>query len=93
MIEEYNLQNKVINNGYVYVEVWKGMYGLPHSGIIGHHLFEKRLHKHGYHQSKYTSGLWTHAFRPIFPLVVDDFGFNYVGKENDENLMKVLGEY
>ena len=38
LIEEYKLRNKVTNNGYVYVGVRKGMYGLLHSGLIAHNI-------------------------------------------------------
>ena len=38
---------KFTNYGYVYVEVQKGIYSLPHSGIITHQLLEERLNKHG----------------------------------------------
>ena len=94
MIDEYKLHEKVTNNGYVYVEVRKGLYGLTHSGIILQQLLEIRLHNNGYHQSKQTPGFWTHGFHPIsFSLVVYDFGVKYFGKENAENLIKVLEEH
>jgi hypothetical protein len=73
IIELYNLKEKS-KNGAVYVSVKRGMYGLPQSGILAQELLEKRLNKHGYFQSKYTPGFWTHTWRPIsFSLVVDDF--------------------
>ena len=69
------------------------MYGLPQSGILAQELLEERLNKHGYFQSKYTPGFWTHTWRPIsFSLVVDDFGVKYVGKEHADHLCKVLRE-
>ena len=40
LIEEYKLRDKFTNNGYLYVGVRKGMYGLPHSGIITQQLLE-----------------------------------------------------
>ena len=33
VIEEYKLRDKVEPNGYVYIEVRKGMYGLPQAGL------------------------------------------------------------
>ena len=63
------------NDGKLYVEFSKGMYGLPQAGIIAQELLEDRLGKHGYSQSKHTLGLWTHKLRPVaFSLIVDDFG-------------------
>ena len=36
IIDEYNLLNIVENQGYVYVKIVKGIYGLKQSGIIAH---------------------------------------------------------
>ena len=81
VIEEYNLRDKVEPNGYVYIEVHKGMYGLPQAGLLADELIAERLAKHGYKQSDVTPGIWTHDWRPIcFSLVVDDFGVKYVGE-------------
>ncbi len=60
IIVEYNLRDKVSNDGHIYVEIQKGMYGLPQVGILAQELLEKRLNKHGYSQSKAVPGLWTH---------------------------------
>ena len=35
IIDEYNLREIVDDDGYVYCEITKGMYGLPQAGIIG----------------------------------------------------------
>ena len=53
MVEHYNLKDKVDSKGFVYVKIVKGMYSLPHAGIIAQKLLEERLNKHGYYQSKY----------------------------------------
>ena len=52
IIEEYGLKDKATPDGSVYIEANKGMYGLPQSGLLANELLEKRLNKHGYHQSK-----------------------------------------
>ena len=92
-IQEYKLHDIATSDGSVYVEVRKGMYGLPQAGLLANILLEKKLNRHGYFQSKIIPGLWTHTTRPIqFTLVVDDFGVKYVGKEHAEHLMSVLRE-
>jgi hypothetical protein len=94
IIHEYRLKKVVDNKGFVYLEVTKGMYGLPQAGLLANELLEKRLNKHGYYQSKLVPGLWKHKTRPImFTLVVDDFGVQYVGKEHAEHLMSVIQEH
>ena len=94
IIAEYNLMNVATPDGSVYIEVQKGMYGLPQAGLLAQELLEGRLNQHGYRQSKLVPGLWTHDTRPVtFTLVVDDFGVKYVGKEHAEHLMSVLKEH
>ena len=94
VIEEYKLKEKATQNGSVYIRAKRGMYGLPQAGLIANELLEKRLNKHGYHQSKLVPGLWKHDTRPIqFTLVVDDFGVKYVGEEHARHLKTVLEEH
>ena len=91
VIDQYKLQDIATPEGIVYIEVRKGMYGLPQAGILAHHLIKKRPAKHGYTQSQYTLGYWKHAWRPIiFTLVVDDFGVKYIGEEHAQHLINVL---
>ncbi len=93
IIKQYNLCEKVDNDRYVYIEVHKGMYGLPQAGILAQELLEQRLNKHGYFQNKAIPGLWMHQTRPIsFTLVVDDFGIKYVGQEHVMHLISILKE-
>jgi hypothetical protein len=90
MIVQYNLL-PLVSDGHVYIEVQKGMYGLPQAGILANQLLVRRLAIHGYHQTKSTPGIWRHATRPIqFTLLVDDFGVQYVGKEHAQNLIDAL---
>ena len=94
IIEEYKLKEKATEQGFVHVEVRRGMYGLPNAGIIAQQLLEKRLEKHGYKQSKFTPGLWSHEWRPIqFTLVVDDFGVKYIGDEHAEHLIQCVKQH
>ena len=79
--QQYELQTKATSEGWVYIEIWKGMYGLPQAGLLAQELLEKCLAKNMYIQSKLTSGLWTHHRRPIqFCLIVNDFGVNTKAK-------------
>eukprot|EP00804_Cyclotella_cryptica_P028815 CCRYP_020140-RA/>CCRYP_020140-RA protein AED:0.25 eAED:0.25 QI:0/0/0/1/1/1/2/0/480 len=74
IIELYHLHD-IAHNGYVFVLIQKGMYGLPQAGIIAQQLLEQRLQSNRYHQSKINPGFWTHNWQPIcFALCVDDFG-------------------
>jgi hypothetical protein len=93
IIAEYKLRDKVTDDGSIYIQANRGMYGLPQSGLLANLLLEKRLNKRGYHQSKLVPGLWQHKWRPVqFTLVVDDFGVKYVGEEHALHLKQTLEE-
>jgi hypothetical protein len=78
-------------DGKVYIEIQKGMYGLPQAGILANELLQRNLAKDGYRPTKHAHGLWTHDTHPIsFSLVVDDFGVKYIGREHAEHLMACI---
>ena len=78
--QAYNLSEKV-QNGYVYMRIVRGMYGLPQAGMLANNLLKERLEKHGYIEMTRTPGLFMHKTRPIwFTLVVDDFRVNIYGR-------------
>ena len=63
------------------MEINKGMYGLPQSGILANKILKKRIAKDGYFEIPHTHGLWKHVSCPIsFNLMVDEFGIKYVGR-------------
>ena len=91
--DAYNLHDKV-KDGYVYMEIRKGMYGLPQAGILANKLLKERLAPKGYYEVEHTPGLWKHIWRSItFTLVVDDFGIKYEGEEHFDDLITALREH
>jgi hypothetical protein len=64
IIDHYNLL-PLVSDGHVYIEVQKGMYGLPQAGILANQLLACRVAIRGYHQTKFIPGLWQHVTRPI----------------------------
>eukprot|EP00804_Cyclotella_cryptica_P003478 CCRYP_002117-RA/>CCRYP_002117-RA protein AED:0.47 eAED:0.47 QI:0/-1/0/1/-1/0/1/0/91 len=61
IIDLYKLRD-IAHDGYVFVHIQKGMYGLPQAGIIAQQLLKQRLQANGYHQSKINPGFWTHVW-------------------------------
>jgi hypothetical protein len=57
IIEHYGLCKKAVN-GYVYMEIRKGMCGLPQAGILAKKLLKLRLSCHGYFKQPHMPGLW-----------------------------------
>jgi hypothetical protein len=80
IVHKYNL-NALAVDGWVYIEIRKGMYGLKQAELLANQLLQTRLAPFGYYPARHTPGLWLHKTRPIsFTLVVDDFTVKYLGK-------------
>ena len=91
IIDKYALQKLVDENGWVYLEIVKGMYGLKQAGIIANMELTKHLNKFGYHPVQYTPGLWKHSTQAIiFTLFVDDFAIKSVSKQDAEHILQAL---
>jgi hypothetical protein len=90
IITQYDL-NSIASNGYVYLEIRKGMPGLKQAGRIANERLTKHLAKFGYSPVARTPSLWKHATLPTkFSLVVDDFGVKYQGTDSADHLIHAL---
>jgi hypothetical protein len=89
IIQKYNL-NALAVDGWVYIKICKGMYGLKQAGLLANQL----LQTHFYHLdiTLHSTHLdWLHKTRPIsFTLLVDDFAVKYVSKQHAEHLRNAL---
>jgi hypothetical protein len=58
IVEQYDLKDKVTKEGYVYVQISHGMYGLPQAGMIAQQLLKNGSTHRGTHkaQSPQVSG-------------------------------------
>jgi hypothetical protein len=90
IVTTYNLTALAVD-GWVYIEIRKGMYGLKQAGLLANQLLQKRLAPFGYYPARHTSVLWLHKTRPIsFSLIVDDFVVKYAGKHHTDHLRDAL---
>ena len=90
IIMHYKLRD-IVHNGKVYMEICRGMYGLPQAGILAEKQLICFLSSYGYAPVCHTLGLWRHTWRPIsFCLVVDDFSVKFIGKEHANHLIQCL---
>jgi hypothetical protein len=86
IIEKYKFTHLVVN-GWVYLEIRKGMYGLKQAGLLANQLLQKKLKPFGYHPARHTPGLWLHSTKPTaFSLVVDDFAVKYITEADAHHL-------
>jgi hypothetical protein len=89
-IDLYDL-DILAHNGRIYIEIRKGIYSLPHAGVIANDLLQERLKVDGYYPCKHTPVLWKHTqHMVVFVLVVDDFGIKYTGEHNTRHLLDAL---
>jgi hypothetical protein len=89
--EEYNTDEFMDENGFVYMEVTGAIYGLAQSGYLANQDLIKNLSTFGYHPVKRTPDLWKHETRKTtFTLVVDDFGVQYFSKEDADHLINAI---
>lgn len=89
IIDQYDLMALVVD-GYIYVEIIKGMYGLSQAGKLANEQLQDHLQTFGYSQTN-TAGLWRHKHKDVvFSLVVDDFGIRYTREDDVNHLLQAL---
>ena len=90
VIQHYNLV-PLVNNGYVMVEIRKGMYGLKEAAILAYKQLRTHLAPFGYYPVDHTPGLWRHRTKlTTFTLAVDDFGIKLFSKTDADHLFAAL---
>jgi hypothetical protein len=57
IIQKYNL-NALAVDGWVYIEIRKGMYGLKQAGLLANQLLQTCLAPFGYYPARHTPGIW-----------------------------------
>jgi hypothetical protein len=54
IVQKYNL-NALAVDGWVYIEIRKGMYGLKQAGLLANQLLQTRLSPFGYYPARHAS--------------------------------------
>ena len=85
IIYTYNLTALVNNQGWVYIRIDKGMYGLKQDKIIAKQELVNHMAPFGYHPVQHTPGLWVHDSRKKLSLVVDNFFVQYCSTEDSDH--------
>jgi hypothetical protein len=90
IVTKYNLQALAMD-GWVYIEIRTGMYGLKQAGLLANQLLKHLFELFGDYPARLTQGIWLHLTRPIaFSLIMDDFAVKYVGQQNAHHLRIAL---
>ena len=94
VIDHYNLQDKVREDGWLYCEIRMAIYGLKESGKLTNVELQTVLASEGYEPRAFTHGLYRHKTRPIaFSLVVDDFRVKYTNIKDAEHLENTIKKH
>ena len=89
--DEYDIN--IAPDGFVYLEIRKGMYGLKESGVLEFNKLLKATAPHVYKTMPNTTGLWIHKTRKTtFALCVDNFGVKYFSKADAHHIINELQE-
>ena len=90
IIQQYK-QWDLAHKGFMYMDIPKGVYGLPKVGKIANNKLKLQLAKLGHEPAPIMPGLWRHQARLLqFSLVVDDFGIKYERQEDITHLLNTL---
>ena len=91
IIIQYGLREKMDINGYVYIKIKKGMYGLKQAAILAYQRLVKLMKPFGYYPEPCTTGIWSHTTRKTkFCLCVDDFGVKYFTQDDANHFLNAL---
>ena len=91
IIERYDLRVKCDKNGFIFIQITKGMYGLKQAAILAYNQLVIALAPAGYYPAPHTVGLWCHKSKPTkFCLCVDDFGVKYYSKVDADHFLNAL---
>ena len=83
--------HKITHNGYINIEIRKGIYGLKEAGILAYNYIVNNLAPFGYHPVKFTPGLWKYeTISTIFTLYVDNFSIESYSKDDNDHLLNAL---
>ena len=82
IIKKYNLHSLVCSNGWIYMDIRKGMPGLKQAVRIVNNRLKLHLDQFGYAPVPRTPALWKHVTRDItFSVVVVDSASNILAKK------------
>ena len=88
--KKYSLDD-LVHNGFIYIKIKKGMYGLKQAALLAYEYLSDILTTAGYHPIPASLELWKHNTRQtLFSLCVDDFGVKYFSTDDLDHLCTAI---
>ena len=92
--EKYHIDGLIEADGYLYIKIIKGMYGLKQAARIAYNHLISCMEPRGYYPVPFITVLWAHKTRKIkYCLCVDDFGVNVFTKYDVNHLINSLKKH
>ena len=91
IIDQYKIMDLVDKDGFVYVNICKGMYGLNQENCIGFDCLVKLLKPYEYYPLGPNPGIWCHEkLSTKSALCVDDLGKKYTNPDHACHIVDTL---
>ena len=79
----YHIDGLISEDGYVYIKIIKGVYGLKQATIIAYNQLISHMKPNGYYSAPFMTGIWAHKTRRSkCCLCVGDFRVKYLTKSS-----------
>ena len=91
IIDQYKIVDLVDKDGFVYIKIHKGMYGLNQAAHIAFECLVKLLKPHVYYPLGSNPGIWCHKILPTkFTLCVENLGIKCTNPAHAHHLVDTL---
>ena len=92
--DQYQMDGLISEDGYFYIKIIKGMYGLKQASRIAYNQLISHMDPHGYYPVPFTTVLWAHKTRKTKScLCVGDFGVKCFTKDDANHLLYSLKKH
>ena len=89
--DQYKIMDLVDKDGFVNVEIRKGVYGINQADHTDFDHLVKLLKPYGYYPLRSNPGIWCHDMLSTkFALCVENFGINYTNPDHARHLVDTL---
>ena len=94
MKNNYNINELVTEDGFIYCKIKLGVYGFKKSARLAYDNLIRNLKQEGYYPDNHCPNIWSHESRDTkFCLCVDDFSVKYSIKIDADHIITTLKKF